>query len=141
MDEKPRLPKRERRAEESHSAAEDVAFAAEAIRRAADAAAAAGLKELTFNQLVQLLRTSLDYAHQFHTQAREDFNHRVETRLEGRRDFGRFFLAGVLVLAVVVGVLAGVQSGVEPATLVQYLSPINGFAGLAIGYFFGRREG
>jgi hypothetical protein len=47
-------------------------------------------------------------------------------------------LALLLVVGTGVAVILGVAMGVAPARLTQYLAPITGLAGIAVGYFFGR---
>lgn len=52
----------------------------------------------------------------------------------------RSVLAGLLVLGAVGGVVWGIARGVPGDQLSQYLAPITGLAGIAIGYFFGRQS-
>jgi len=50
----------------------------------------------------------------------------------------RALLATLLVLGTLGIVFWGVVSGVDAERLAQYVAPIAGLAGLAVGYFFGR---
>jgi hypothetical protein len=43
-------------------------------------------------------------------------------------------LISILAVAIVIGIIKGIPAG----NLTQYLTPISGLAGIAIGYFFGR---
>jgi hypothetical protein len=52
----------------------------------------------------------------------------------------RFVLALILVLATVIIVVVGVIQQMDPQDLHQYLSPITGLTGAAVGYWFGAKE-
>jgi hypothetical protein len=45
-------------------------------------------------------------------------------------------LVGILAVGIVLGIAKGIPAG----NLTQYLTPISGLAGIAIGYFFGRNS-
>jgi hypothetical protein len=50
----------------------------------------------------------------------------------------RAVLAAILVFGTVGAVFYGIWEGVDSDTLSQYLAPVTGLAGLAVGYFFAR---
>jgi hypothetical protein len=50
----------------------------------------------------------------------------------------RFGLALILVVGSVGGVIVGIAVGLQASTIAQFLAPITGLAGIAVGYFFGR---
>ena len=50
----------------------------------------------------------------------------------------RFALALLLVLGSVAGVFTGIVAGLPADQVAQFLAPISGLAGIAVGYFFGR---
>lgn len=56
----------------------------------------------------------------------------------GRETLVRFALAMILVIGAVGGVLAGVLLSLDADQVTQYMAPITGLAGIAVGYFFGR---
>lgn len=61
-----------------------------------------------------------------------------EYRLKTRETNVRFAIAMILILGAVVGVFAGIVSGMDASEVAQYIAPITGLAGIAVGYFFGR---
>jgi hypothetical protein len=59
-------------------------------------------------------------------------------RVERAEGYTRLGLALLLVIGTLGLILFGIGTGIEPERLSQYLSPISGLAGIAVGYFFGR---
>ena len=57
---------------------------------------------------------------------------------QGRETLVRFTIALILVMGAVFGVLFGIIEGLNADEVAQYLAPITGLAGIAVGYFFGR---
>jgi hypothetical protein len=50
----------------------------------------------------------------------------------------RSVIAGILVLATFLIIAYGMMREIQPDALAQYLAPVTGLAGIAVGYFFGR---
>jgi|SRR5215467_180491 len=59
-------------------------------------------------------------------------------RLSLLEAYMRSGLAGILVLGTIAAVFVGIIRGIPGSDLSQYLAPVTGLAGLAVGYFFGR---
>jgi hypothetical protein len=61
-----------------------------------------------------------------------------ESRVKTVEVYFRTGLTLLLVAVLAVAILVGIVEGVPAGNLTQYLTPISGLAGIAIGYFFGR---
>jgi hypothetical protein len=125
----------------------------DAFRGVAAAAEAAGidLKKLSFDELMRLYETTREYEarmqrdHREYEQAGQELKARNtaadrEARFRTVETTVRSVLAGILLIGSVGGVFYGVASGTPAQELTQYLAPITGLAGIAIGYFFGRQS-
>jgi hypothetical protein len=77
------------------------------------------------------LRTRQEYENQ-------QFWDRTNAHLLRLELFVKVFLAGALVLGTIVAVFVGIIQRLPGDELAQYLSPVSGLAGIAVGYFFGR---
>lgn len=62
----------------------------------------------------------------------------AESRIAVLEAYMRAGLAALLVAGLLFAVLFSVLKDVNPSDVAQYLAPISGLAGLAVGYFFGR---
>jgi len=136
----------------------------DAFRGVAAAAEAAGidLKKLSFDELMRLYETTREYEARMQREHREyeqagqeyDLQRTINLReLDDKKAIAdreakfrtveatvRSVLAGILLIGSVGGVFYGVASGTPAQELTQYLAPITGLAGIAIGYFFGRQS-
>ena len=61
-----------------------------------------------------------------------------ELRVRSIETYFRTGIAGVLVAVLAVALFVGIVKGIPAIELAEYVSPISGLAGIAIGYFFGR---
>lgn len=61
-----------------------------------------------------------------------------ELRVKSIETYFRTGLTMVLVAILAVAIIIGIIKGIPAGNLTQYLTPISGLAGIAIGYFFGR---
>ena len=136
----------------------------DAFRGVAAAAEAAGvdLKKLSFDELMRLYETTREYEARMQREHRDyeraNREHELqrtinirelaarntiadrEARFRTVETTVRSVLAGILLIGSVGGVFYGVASGTPAQELTQYLAPITGLAGIAIGYFFGRQS-
>jgi hypothetical protein len=102
-----------------------------------------------FKQLTSLIQQADQYQRELHAQEYQAAANRRELEAEAeakaneyklatRETNVRFAIALILVLGAVVGVFAGIVVGHNAGEVAQYLAPITGLAGIAVGYFFGR---
>lgn len=61
-----------------------------------------------------------------------------ELRVKSIEIYFRTILTLLLVIILATAIFVGIIKGVPAGNLTQYLTPISGLAGIAIGYFFGR---
>jgi hypothetical protein len=61
-----------------------------------------------------------------------------ELRIKTVETYFRTGIAAILVAILAVAIFVGILKKIPAADLTQYLTPISGLAGIAIGYFFGR---
>jgi hypothetical protein len=88
--------------------------------------------ERIFNRQEQELKAQAE-------EARQSRKMRVrELRVRSIEIYFRTILTSILVLVLAVTIFVGLVKGVPAGDLTQYLTPISGLAGIAIGYFFGR---
>jgi hypothetical protein len=85
----------------------------------------------SFEQLMEANKTLREYS-------KERENRERQAELDNRETIVRFTLALLLVLGSVLGVFAGIVAGLGADEVAQFLAPITGLAGIAVGYFFGR---
>jgi hypothetical protein len=64
--------------------------------------------------------------------------HSRELRVRTIEAYFRTGIAGILVGVLAVALFVGILKGIPAIELAEYVSPISGLAGIAIGYFFGR---
>lgn len=114
----------------------DLARDSEAQRRAFDAEALTRARTLDLEFREQQARVESEARE---AKIREDAARReAGVRLQEHRV--RAGLAALLVLGAVGGVVWGIARGLPAEELAQYLAPISGLAGIAVGYFFGRQS-
>jgi hypothetical protein len=63
---------------------------------------------------------------------------RMRRRVEAVEAYMRVGLASILVIGTLATVLVGILLHISPQNLAQYLAPVSGLAGIAVGYFFGK---
>jgi len=94
------------------------------------------------SQLLSTLEDTLASEDRSKFRAREQKQaHKYRSRELRVRSIEIYFRTGIT--AVLVGILGvaifiGIAKGISPQILTQYLTPVSGLAGIAIGYFFGR---
>lgn len=72
-------------------------------------------------------------------QARQERKIRArELRVRSVEVYFRTALTLILVMILAIAIFVGIIKGVPAGNLTEYLTPISGLAGIAIGYFFGR---
>jgi hypothetical protein len=62
----------------------------------------------------------------------------MHRRVEAVEAYMRVGLTSLLVIGTLVAVGFGIWLHVDQATLTQYLAPVSGLTGIAVGYFFGK---
>jgi hypothetical protein len=62
----------------------------------------------------------------------------AEARISILEAYMRAGLSALLVIGTLVAVFVAIATRIEGDVFAQYLAPISGLAGLAVGYFFGR---
>ena len=98
---------------------------------------------LTPEQEIELRRLELAHMKEEREALREEreYNaraYRDTSRVATLEAYIRAILAGILVIGTIAAVFVGIVRGISGSDLSQYLAPITGLAGLAVGYFFGR---
>ena len=63
-----------------------------------------------------------------------------DAKLRSFEAWVRFVLALFLILGTVLTLFYGLIRGLPASDLSQYLAPVSGLAGIAVGYFFGRES-
>jgi cytochrome bd-type quinol oxidase subunit 2 len=63
--------------------------------------------------------------------------YRTRSRVTWIEAWLRALLAGALVAGTIAIVVVGIAQGTDPQELSQYLAPMTGLTGLAVGYVFG----
>ena len=63
---------------------------------------------------------------------------RMRRRVEAVEAYMRVTLASLLVIGTLGAVFVGIVVRINPQNLAQYLAPVSGLAGIAVGYFFGK---
>jgi hypothetical protein len=126
---------------------------AEAIQSIALAARAAGinLSSLSFDELMEIIRQTRGYTEQLRRENLEAKEREQMAEVEARTVLARveiqkreaqvrFGLATLLVAGAVLGVVLAIALDLDAQAVAQYLAPISGLAGIAVGYFFGRQS-
>jgi NAD/NADP transhydrogenase beta subunit len=109
------------------------------------------ISRLSFQELMELLTQAREYTERNRRElaeqhAREEAAKlggelsRERVKIESREAWVRFSLATLLIVGAVLGVLLAIAIGLDAQSVAQYLAPISGLAGIAVGYFFGRQS-
>src|SRR5215469_5477856 len=106
-------------------------------------AAAESEQPLTPEQEIEIRRLQLEQtrADQDALKSEREYNaiaYRDTNRVATLEAYMRAALAAILVVGTIAAVFVGILRGITGSDLAQYLAPITGLAGLAVGYFFGR---
>lgn len=109
------------------------------------------LSRFEFSDLMELLTQAREYTEQVRREGAEqaareraaDLEARLSeerVKIESREAWVRFSLALLLIFGAVSGVILAIAIGLDAQAVAQYLAPISGLAGIAVGYFFGRQS-
>jgi hypothetical protein len=109
------------------------------------------LSRFEFSDLMELLTQAREYTEQVRREDAEqaarvkaaDLEGRLSeerVKIESREAWVRFSLALLLIFGAVSGVILAIAIGLDAEAVAQYLAPISGLAGIAVGYFFGRQS-